>query len=76
VLKNAVDQDLDLTSTRRAILEAQQFVGTREIRALGMAQFMSLQFPPRQFMLKPWLTTTGAGGQGKTLWASAAGLGG
>ena len=42
------------------------------VRPLGMEDFISLRFPPRQFLLKPWLTTTGltmidaAAGHGKT----------
>ena len=43
-----------------------------EIEALGMQAFLELQFPPRQYLLKPWLTTTGLtmidapAGHGKT----------
>lgn len=43
-----------------------------EVRALGMGQFIDLTFPPRQFLLRPWLTTTGltmidgTAGSGKT----------
>ena len=42
------------------------------VLAVGMEQFMSLKFPPREFLLKPWLTTTGLhmidakAGHGKT----------
>lgn len=42
------------------------------VQALGMKKFMALQFPPRQYLLRPWLTTTGLAmidalpGHGKT----------
>jgi hypothetical protein len=51
-----------------AVRLQQQFKAT----ALGMAAFLALSFPPRRFLLKPWLTTTGLAmidavvGHGKT----------
>jgi putative DNA primase/helicase len=46
---------------------------------MGMQEFMDLQFPPRRYLLKPWLTTTGLTmidaqpGHGKTWLALSAG---
>ena len=52
----ALDQRADLLGNKLG--EADAFFDP-EVLALGMEQFMELQFPPRQFLLRPWLTTTG-----------------
>jgi putative DNA primase/helicase len=51
----------ELAWWREAILniEPEPIPQAPEVRALGMEQFMQLQFPPRRFLLRPWLTTTG-----------------
>jgi putative DNA primase/helicase len=62
-LKRALKEGGDLAALRDDMLGTEPFEGTSDVRALvrplGMQQFMELQFPPRQFLLKPWLTTTG-----------------
>ena len=65
--------DLDaLQEIREAILEAEPGTPSRDVKALGMQDFINLQFPRREYLLKPWLTTTGLAmvdapaGQGKT----------
>jgi len=51
----------ELAWWREAILniEPEPIPQAPEVQALGMKQFMQLQFPPRRFLLRPWLTTTG-----------------
>jgi putative DNA primase/helicase len=50
-----------------------------EVGPLGMAAFMSIRFPPRKYLLNPWLTTTGLAmlyapaGHGKTMFAMSVG---
>jgi putative DNA primase/helicase len=60
-LCSADDNADDLAKLRRAILRAPVFEGHIEavIRPLGMGEFLNLDFPPRDFLLKPWLTTNG-----------------
>jgi putative DNA primase/helicase len=57
VLKAAKPDDFD--RLRRLILTAPIFKGSGAVKALGMEEFIDLQFPPRRCLLKPWLTTTG-----------------
>src|SRR5262249_36570555 len=53
------DPKADLEALRRAILHAPLQKRQARVESVGMIEFMSLKFPPRQFLLKPWLTTTG-----------------
>jgi putative DNA primase/helicase len=55
----AARTEADLEALKNALLDAEIFEGTSDAQALGMEQFMELEFPPREFLLKPWLTTTG-----------------
>jgi putative DNA primase/helicase len=43
---------------RNAIVQAPAEEPPEHVEALGMERFMQLQFPPRKFLLQPWLTTT------------------
>ena len=43
---------------RNAIVQAPAKEPPEHVEALGMERFMQLQFPPRKFLLEPWLTTT------------------
>jgi putative DNA primase/helicase len=60
VVREARDE-AEIEWWRDAILniEPEEVAEAPEVEALGMEQFMHLQFPPRQFLLRPWLTTTG-----------------
>ena len=66
------DGNADPAKLRESILNGEQATANNMVQAVGMEQFMSLQFPPREFLLKPWLTTTGLhmidakAGHGKT----------
>lgn len=72
------DPDADRDRLRNLLLHADKVEppepseAAAMVRPLGMEDFISLRFPPRQFLLKPWLTTTGltmidaAAGHGKT----------
>jgi putative DNA primase/helicase len=53
--------EAELAWWREAILnvEPEPIPEPPEVLALGMEQFLQLQFPPRRFLLRPWLTTTG-----------------
>jgi putative DNA primase/helicase len=51
--------DADRDELRNALLLAEAVTPRAEVRSVGMEEFMLLQFPKRQFLLKPWLTTTG-----------------
>ena len=57
-LKAARGDRTQIAELRHSLLNAKR-VKRRGTRALGMADFMNLQFPPREYLLKPWLTTTG-----------------
>jgi putative DNA primase/helicase len=59
LLRDALKDGTDIAQLRDEILCVEPFEGEYEVTALGMEPFMELQFPPRQFLLKPWLTTTG-----------------
>ena len=75
----AIRNDDELEEARQALMQAELFEGSYEVHALGMEAFMDLDFPPRRFLLKPWLTTTGLAmldaqaGHGKTWLALAIG---
>ena len=66
------DREADPEQLRRLLLRGAKVKASRKVCAVGMENFMQLEFPPRQFLLKPWLTTTGLAmidapaGQGKT----------
>jgi len=66
---------------RNAIVQAPAEEPPEHVEALGMERFMQLQFPPRKYLLKPWLTTTALtmidapAGQGKTWLALSIGYG-
>jgi putative DNA primase/helicase len=54
------DPNADHDRLGAAILNAKQFDGPiASVTSLGMQDFRAIQFPPRRFLLKPWLTTTG-----------------
>jgi putative DNA primase/helicase len=59
---NVLDEDHDdpdaLAWWRNAIVQAPAEEPPEHVEALGMERFMQLQFPPRKFLLEPWLTTT------------------
>ena len=57
-LKATRGDPVKIAALRHSLLNAKR-VERRGIRALGMGDFMNLQFPPREYLLKPWLTTTG-----------------
>jgi putative DNA primase/helicase len=62
-LRDALNDGIQLASLRDDILAIEPFEGVSDVqelvKPLGMEQFIDLRFPPRQFLLKPWLTTTG-----------------
>ena len=66
------DRNADPQQLKQLLLDGELVKADRVVHAVGMESFMSLQFPPRQYLLKPWLTTTGlamidaAPGHGKT----------
>jgi putative DNA primase/helicase len=47
-----------LKTMRDRILNAKSVSRDKRVSALSVADFLSLTFPKREFMLKPWLTTT------------------
>ena len=49
----------ELGSWRQSIRQAEAVEFAPPIGALGIEDFMRLKFPPRKFLLNPWLTTTG-----------------
>jgi putative DNA primase/helicase len=51
--------ELDWWREAMLTVEPEEPPALPEVQALGMEQFLELRFPPRQFLLKPWLTTTG-----------------
>jgi putative DNA primase/helicase len=61
---DALQSDLDREDLKRRIVEAE--VREREeesesdgvVHALTMEQFMHLDFPPQEFLMKPWLATS------------------
>jgi putative DNA primase/helicase len=54
------DTERERGKLREAIFDKAELVQpSAEVEALGMEQFMQLQFPSRTYLLKPWLTTTG-----------------
>ena len=61
-----------LKTMRDRILNAKTVDRDKRVQALSVADFLSLTFPKREFMLNPWLTTTGLAmidaqaGHGKT----------
>jgi len=82
---NVLVEDYDdpdaLAWWRNAIVQAPAEEPPEHVEALGMERFMQLQFPPRKYLLKPWLTTTALtmidapAGQGKTWLALGIGYG-
>lgn len=65
------DRDADEGALGRMLAEA-PLSAPRRVASLGMQAFLRMEFPPRQYLLKPWLTTTGLAmidaepGHGKT----------
>ena len=53
------ETDRERGKLERMIFDAELVQPSDEVEALGMEQFMLLQFPQREYLLKPWLTTTG-----------------
>jgi putative DNA primase/helicase len=78
-LQDAGDDEEELARLRHALLNGKAVVVEGEIRGMPMGQFIDLQFPAREYLLKPWLTTTGLAmidamaGHGKTWLALAVG---
>src|SRR5262249_2855392 len=74
VLKQALSNRTDLDVLERSIVQAEELQASEDaqVSAVAVEQFMSISFPPRQCLLKPWLTTTGLvmidapAGHGKT----------
>jgi len=71
-------QEADAEALREAIMTARRYRPDGSI-ALGVEDFMMLEFPPREFLLKPWLTTASINmihasrGVGKSMLAMAIG---
>ena len=51
------DPNADPDELCRLILSAKQFEGCSEVRALTMEEVIELDFPPREYLLQPWLET-------------------
>lgn len=65
--------DIDQNKLADLFDNADTFESSRTIvDAVGMGEFLQMRFPPREYLLKPWLTTTGLvmidapAGHGKT----------
>lgn len=77
-LRNSADADRPYGDLRGSILNAKQVEPPRQVQALPMGTFMTLQFPPRQYLIKPWLETSALvmiaaqRGDGKTLFSLSA----
>jgi putative DNA primase/helicase len=71
-------QQADLDDLRHSILHAELFEGPQGVQALTMEQFLNVQFPRRDHLIKPWLETgalvmiAAQRGDGKTLLALSA----
>ena len=78
-LKAARGDQTQIAELRHSLLNAKRVKRRTRTHALGMADFMNLQFPPREYLLDPWLTTTGLAmihapaGHGKTMLALSIG---
>src|SRR5262249_37238789 len=61
VLKQALSNRTDLDVLERSIVQAEELQASEDaqVSAVAVEHFMSISFPPRQCLLKPWLTTTG-----------------
>ncbi len=54
-----VDGSMSVAGMREALLKAPIVKPPDHVGSVGVAEFMGLQFPPRKYLLRPWLTTTG-----------------
>ena len=79
VLRRDVRNETDRLQWRQLILSAKTEKADDNVQALGMERFMDLEFPPRKFLLQPWLTMAALGmidalpGHGKTYLALSIG---
>jgi putative DNA primase/helicase len=51
------DRNADHKELADMIVNAPEFTKPAKVTALGMGEFLALQFPPRHYLLKPWLTS-------------------
>jgi putative DNA primase/helicase len=58
-LQEARGDEAELARLRQALLNSTAVEAVGEIRALPMEDFMNLQFPVREYLLRPWLVTSG-----------------
>jgi putative DNA primase/helicase len=78
-LRDALKEGVDLAELREAIFQLEPVERSETVGPVTVEEFLKMQFPPRQYLLKPWLTTTGlvmmdaAAGHGKTWLALSVG---
>ena len=70
---------VDLKELKHSILGAKIFKRSRNIHPVTMGQFLAMQFPPREYLIEPWLESSssvmihGYRGEGKTWFALSVG---
>lgn len=68
----AVSENGDADELADLILSSRKVKGSREVRPITMTEFLAMQFPPRDYLIKPWLESSssvmvhGYRGEGKT----------
>jgi putative DNA primase/helicase len=56
---DALRSGTDLADLRNAILQSERVEPPREVLGLSVEDFMALEFPDREYLLRPWLSSGG-----------------